>query len=857
MEYSQDTSITGFKPKPEEFSVFKDEEILDISSETEKPDSASHRSPVSEILPNIHLEETFETSKSQWVDDPIIRQWRDPGHRIHGVLSEPKPFGASSDLLWLEIGRVLADVGLPLYNNQVNMPDEIDTSWVFHFKAYEREALRVKGSRLGDPKPAGYICNPVEANLYCIRALQQELRETCPAQKPILLYDRFDLDGLHGITRSGTRPIIFAATLANHDGQCDDVRRIRNASSGRLEAGIEKLKLDNGHAPWAPVAALKPVSLGEQPVEVAYERASDSTLSGSRDALSILSVAVHEKRLGFSGFQHIHKYCADVRTTVMGILQRQGIAAIAPAYTLDIIITSRFSKPKVDELLSIGLALTDDGNLKLSIRPSLEPSDICSLLHLLGADSGYPVHMGSYSALGPVMGRFLDLEYPIEWVEAKARDVLTEQLTSFQGAFTNGSTMGNRVGIHVALMNCPNAFVYYSAESHYSVAKILRDCDALTSLWSDKGPRYAPIPGNSNGNIDIQALVKQANYRAIILANTGTTFVGARDNIQEIYSCLKEVGIAISHIHVDGALDCGFGTSDIQLGTPGTIHPNGLPLVQSVVLSHHKAMGITVSGEVLCYSPGGQLSLLAPEVDPRAIFETWLYLQMYSPSDMSQLLGHCQDSALRLERGLQGIGFVTKRHTGSIILVLERPPAWIIEELSLRPENEWVHFVTMPHVSAETIDLFIDRLSTIQKQCAVAFSYVTPLFEEAFSRSVDMRLLRCQDPMNKKISTLLESDLPPGKRPDLLSTSTTVKSFLRSAMSVLVLDSKGEIQAVILIDSCRDMSLRSGPILLARSHSSRISAVVDIAQQLVGFMAKLTYTNLRHTDKSFEVSLFS
>lgn len=35
--------------------------------------------------------------------------------------------------------------------------------------------------------------------------------------------------------------------------------------------------------------------------------------------------------------------------------------------------------------------------------------------------------------------------------------------------------MGNRVGLHTALDRCPNAFLYFSAITHYSVKKIARE----------------------------------------------------------------------------------------------------------------------------------------------------------------------------------------------------------------------------------------------------------------------------------------------------------------------------------------------------------------------------------------------
>ncbi|RYO94903.1 hypothetical protein DL762_000337 [Monosporascus cannonballus] len=175
--------------------------------------------------------------------------------------------------------------------------------------------------------------------------------------------------------------------------------------------------------------------------------------------------------------------------------------------------------------------------------------------------------------------------------------------------------MGNRVGIHVALRHFPDAFMHLSSESHYSVIKTMRDCDALTNRWVDRGPRYSQIPSDASGSILVDALVQQAladkmqclrrgeDYHMILFANIGTTFVGARDHLARIRASLTAAGIEISYIHVDGALDFGFDNCGIALCPPGPTGPDQLLRVQGITLSHHKAMGNMVFGEVLCYSP--------------------------------------------------------------------------------------------------------------------------------------------------------------------------------------------------------------------------------------------------------------
>ncbi|RVD80232.1 uncharacterized protein DFL_008134 [Arthrobotrys flagrans] len=154
----------------------------------------------------------------------------------------------------------------------------------------------------------------------------------------------------------------------------------------------------------------------------------------------------------------------------------------------------------------------------------------------------------------------------------------------------------------------------------------------------------------------------------VLLANVGTTFVGARDDLKAIYHKLGDVGIQISHLQADGAFDFGYSTCGIKLGPPGTMGSDGVPMAQGITLS--KAMGSVVSGEVIAYSPGNELAPLEWTVDPRIIFERWLYSQAYPTADCEVLLRYCQDSTSRLEKSLRRIGVITKRHPRAIIVVL-------------------------------------------------------------------------------------------------------------------------------------------------------------------------------------------
>lgn len=955
------------------------------------------------------IQETFDGSRSRWIDDPVISQWRNPAHKVHRALSEvydlykewetaqPAPFVLAPDPLWLDTGRALASVGLPWHSNQVNLPHDIDTSWPFHFKEFEAQLIRAKGTRVGDPDPLGYVTSYDEANLYCIRALQQELRKDFPTQQPLLVYDHFDaqfivsagklfglevyrvsLSGtmevlrheLRSATSNATRPIIFAASLCNANAEYDDLSVISQLSEnfplilhvdafrsfdyitlcphiggqrpgGKLTLAVRNFghslrAADNSvlastiaagglnHSRHDPAIALQPASLGGKHNRIAYIRAFDATLSGSRDAIAPLWLALYERRLGERGLRDTYQYLLSLRSFIMRILEHQKISATTSPYTTDIVIKS-CTEAQRKWLLGLGGTVTSKEEIVLFMNSRFSVMGLCSLLRtdlfLNGGNgkdgitiphdkdfvslypmpddilrnlrtriqswqvrtrstAGYPLHMGSYSALGPIIGLFWSLNIPKRWVETTSREILSSRMKSFglispesrksfRGAFTNGSTMGNRYSIMTALGQFPNAFIYFSSETHYSVTKTMQDCDTLINRWAKGGPRYSKIRCDSNGRIVVKALLEQAiadkkrcsdggvEYNMILLVNIGTTFVGARDDIVDIYRTLARAGIQISYIHADGALDFGFETCGIKLGPCGAAENDGTPLVQGVSFSHHKALGNMVSGEVLCFSPQDQLPNMCSSLDPRVVFETWLYSRVYESSDLAQMLSECRKNALHLETSLNGIGVVTKRNSQSIITVLERPPSWIIEEFSMRPEDDWVHFITMPHVSKETIDRFVDQLAGVDKQFSFAFSSITPLLSDSLGKTIKLKRVRCCSVLAERVSDITRTIVSLN---DVRCRDTgsvlNVKSRLRGAVSAVAVDDYDEIQIVFLASSSRNQSIHAGPLFIRNNIAHIKTEIIDISKLLMGLLGRYMKADVKIDISSYEIYTF-
>jgi len=106
------------------------------------------------------------------------------------------------------------------------------------------------------------------------------------------------------------------------------------------------------------------------------------------------------------------------------------------------------------------------------------------------------------------------------------------------GYVTNGGTEGNMFGCYLARELYPESTLFYSKDTHYSVAKIVK-------LLRIKSQVVESLP---NGEIDYQDLVlkikQSGDAHPIIFANLGTTVKGAIDDIKKIQELLAQAGFA-------------------------------------------------------------------------------------------------------------------------------------------------------------------------------------------------------------------------------------------------------------------------------------------------------------------------
>lgn len=371
----------------------------------------------------------------------------------------------------------------------------------------------------------------------------------------------------------------------------------------------------------------------------------------------------------------------------------------------------------------------------LQSRPGLSPADQKRLddlhAHLVDEYShflGYPVH-GEFD-YSPLF-RFLHLpvnnvgdpfvpsnyhlnthEIECELVQEFAR--LTEApADEFWGYVTSGGTEGNMYGLFLAREVLPEGIVYFSEDTHYSVAKALRALHL----------RNIMIASRPDGTMDLADLRETIRIHRdtppILFLNIGTTMKGAVDDLSGIRTILKELAIHQHYIHADAALS-GMILPFVEAPQPWNFAHGA----DSISISGHKMIG--------CPFPCGvalarrkNVERIARSVEYVGTLDTtlsgsrnglaplmlWYAFRTLGLDGMRARVRACLATADYALEQLQAIGWEAWRHPNSVTVVLRRPAEAITNRWQLAVEREWAHLITMPHVTPAKIDRLIADLS--------------------------------------------------------------------------------------------------------------------------------------------------
>lgn len=281
------------------------------------------------------------------------------------------------------------------------------------------------------------------------------------------------------------------------------------------------------------------------------------------------------------------------------------------------------------------------------------------------------------------------------------------------GYVTNGGTEGNMFGCYLAREIFPESTIYCSRDSHYSVAKIVRllrmKCRVVDSL--------------ANGEIDCDALVAGISHdrerHPIILANIGTTVLGAVDDIAEIQRLLSRAGIVRSdyYIHADAALS-GMILPFVDDPQPFSFADG----VDSICVSGHKMIGSPIPCGIVV-AKRANVARVSVEIDyisseDKTISGSrnghtpllmWKAIKSLSRSDLQRRVRHALEMAQYAVDRFRAAGVDAWRNRNSITVVFPRPSEVVWKKHCFATSNDVAHLITTPHHKDSTrIDRLID-----------------------------------------------------------------------------------------------------------------------------------------------------
>ncbi len=291
------------------------------------------------------------------------------------------------------------------------------------------------------------------------------------------------------------------------------------------------------------------------------------------------------------------------------------------------------------------------------------------------------------------------------------------------GYVTNGGTEGNLYGLYLARELLPKGMVYYSEETHYSVAKNLHFL----------GMRHITIRSQSSGEIDYEDLRETLKIHRdvppIVFANIGTTMTEARDDIKRIATMMDELAIRQRYIHSDAALSGGYAAF-----LDPRPHYDFADGADSISVSGHKFLGAPIPcGVVVARKESVQR--IARAIDYIGSLDTtisgsrnaftpillWYRLKQLGEVGIRERVEHSLDTAAYLVARLNDVGIDAWRNPNAITVVLPRVSETIKKKWQLATAGEISHVLVLPNVTRGQVDeLVADLAQEREQRCEVS-----------------------------------------------------------------------------------------------------------------------------------------
>ena len=297
-------------------------------------------------------------------------------------------------------------------------------------------------------------------------------------------------------------------------------------------------------------------------------------------------------------------------------------------------------------------------------------------------------------------------------VLADAADWLRAPADNWWGYVANGGSEGNLYGLYLARELLPEAIVYFSQATHYSVSKNLH----LLNM------RHIMIRADEAGEMDYEDLRESIRINrdkpVVIFANIGTTMTEARDDLSRIRGILDELAISQRYIHSDAAFiglaapfmtprplfDFADGADSISISGHKFI---GCPIPCGIVLARKShvdriARSIAYIGS-LDTTISGSRNGLTPLM-------LWLRLKELGKEGMAKRVEESLALAEWAEQQFTEAGIAVWRNPGAFTLVFPRPSDTVIRRFQLATEGQWSHVICVPGIQQKDIQALLDAI---------------------------------------------------------------------------------------------------------------------------------------------------
>jgi histidine decarboxylase len=286
------------------------------------------------------------------------------------------------------------------------------------------------------------------------------------------------------------------------------------------------------------------------------------------------------------------------------------------------------------------------------------------------------------------------------------------------GYVTTGSTECLQYGLLRARQYYPDAITYYSAASHYKVARVLRDL---------RMPGVC-VPASPNGEmsyVDLgEVLADHPGTPVIVVATAGTTMTEAVDSLTDITAVLERHDVLDRYIHVDAAL------SGVPLGLlPAASRPafDFRSGADSIGFSLHKFLATRMPGGIVIArnSPpagtrarvpytGAADTTIGCSRNGHLALMAWYAVRTLGVDGLRRRAEEAWDTADYLVDRLTAMSWPAWRNPHAMTVVLATPPKQIRHDWQLATEPDgWSHYVCLPGRGRDQVDGFVADLEAV------------------------------------------------------------------------------------------------------------------------------------------------